>query len=323
MSRTGYFDYIEEKINLLATRINARGRLNLLNLNNVSEVFYAYFLNELYGWKLGDENTVKQNLEGIDLTDHTNEFVIQVSATSTKDKIETSLEKKIISRYPTYTFKFVSIANDSDDLRSKVYKNPYGIKFDPKNDIIDKNKILKDVRNLEIDDQRRVYNLVRKELGNEVDTVKLDSNLASIINILAKENWDGIIEPSNLNSFEIERKIDFNQLNVVKQIVYEYAIFKTKVEKMYEMFDSLAANKSYSVLQLISKLYLQECLVNQVPDEIFLKVGEKIRTTVEESANFEKIEFDILVLCIDILLVDAFIRCKIFKNPPNYNYVAS
>ena len=74
MSRTTYFDYIEDKINHLATRINARGRLNMLNLNIISEVFYAYFLNELYGWELGDENTKKQNIEAIDLVDDIKEM---------------------------------------------------------------------------------------------------------------------------------------------------------------------------------------------------------------------------------------------------------
>ena len=181
------------------------------------------------------------------------------------------------------------------------------------------------IRSLEIDDQRQVYDLVRKELGSELDIVKLDSILATIINILAKENWGGIIEtPLKLNPFEIERKIDYNELNEnTKAIIQEYAIYKYKVENYFETLDSLGVNKSYPVLQLINRFYNEECLVIQDPDDIFLKVGKKIKKAIEDSTNFEKIEFEILILCIDILLVDAFIRCKIFKNPPNYNYVTS
>ena len=154
----------------------------MLNLNNHSEVFYSYFLNELYGWKLGDANLTKQNIEAIDLTDDINKIVIQVSSTSTKDKIESSLAKDLIRKYAHYTFKFVSIANDSDDLRSKIYKNPHGINFTPKTDIIDKNQLFKDIKNLEIDDQRRVYDFIRRELGDEINGIKLDTNLATIIN---------------------------------------------------------------------------------------------------------------------------------------------
>lgn len=323
MNRPGYFDYIEEKINLLATRINARGRLNMLELNNHSEVFYSYFLNELYGWKLGDANLTKQNIEAIDLTDDTNKIVIQVSATSTKDKIERSLAKDLIGKYAHYTFKFVSIANDSDDLRSKTYKNPHGINFAPQADIIDKNQILKDVKNLEIGNQRRIYDFIREELGNDIDSVKLDSNLASIINILAKENWDGIIETIDFNPFEINRKIDHNQLKATKRIIDDYKIYHPKVDQKYEAFDALGSNKSYSVLQLISKFYVKACLIENEPDKIFLNVAAEIVDKVQSSANFITIEFEILELCVDILIVDAFIRCKIFENPENYKYATS
>ena len=134
MNRTEYFDYIEEKLNLLATRINARGKLNILNLNIQAETFYAYFIHELYGWKLNNENAFKQNIEAIDLIDDTNKIVIQVSATSTKEKIESALKKDIIKQYATYTFKFISIANDCDDLRKKTFANPHGINFNPSND---------------------------------------------------------------------------------------------------------------------------------------------------------------------------------------------
>ncbi len=324
MSRVGYFDYIEEKVNLLAIRINARGRLNLLELNNFSEVTYAYFLNELYGWKLDDGNTRKQNIDSIDLVDDTNKIVVQVSSINTKDKIENSLNGNTIKQHSSYTFKFVSIANDADGLRTKIYKNPHGINFDPQNDIIDKNWILKKIRTLKPEQLRIFYDLVRKELGNSMDIVKLDSNLATIINILAKENWTDIDPPSKINPFEIERKIDYNELiDNTKAIVHEYAIYKHKVENHYEVFDSLGVNKSLSVLQLVNKIYREESLKSEDSDEIFINIGDRVRQIIEESANFERIEFDILVLCIDILLVDAFIRCKIFKNPPNYNYVTS
>ena len=323
MNRTEYFDYIEEKLNLLATRINARGKLNILNLNIQAETFYAYFIYELYGWKLNNENASKQNIEAIDLIDDTNKIVIQVSATSTKEKIESALKKDIIKQYATYTFKFISIANDSDDLRRKTFANPHGINFNPSNDIIDKKSILNHILGSYIDDQRKIYEFIKKELGSEIDIVKLDSNLATIINILAKENWEEHSKESNVNSFEIERKIDHNQLDKTKQIIQEYKVYHYKVDEKYEEFDAVGSNKSYSVLQLISKCYVAESIKSDVPDRVFLNTSEKVMEKVQNSLNFIKIESDILILCVDILVVDAFIRCKIFENPSNYNYATS
>ncbi len=134
-------DYIVEKIDTLATRINSKGRLNILNLHVHSEDFYAFLLNELYGWQLKNANSSKQNVEGIDLIDHANKFIIQVSATNTKQKVESSLDKDLIKIHSTYTFKFISIANDADDLRKKTFDNPHGIKFNPQDDVVDKQRV--------------------------------------------------------------------------------------------------------------------------------------------------------------------------------------
>lgn len=41
---------------------------------------------------------------------------------------------------------------------------------------------------MKIDKQREVFEFVKKELGNDVDVLKVDTNLATIINILASEN---------------------------------------------------------------------------------------------------------------------------------------
>ena len=96
MNRTTYFNYIEEKLNINAVRIEARGKLNILDLNQHSENFYNDFLNKLYGWNLANLNELKQNVEAIDLVDEENRLIVQVSATATKRKLDNSFSKKIL-----------------------------------------------------------------------------------------------------------------------------------------------------------------------------------------------------------------------------------
>jgi hypothetical protein len=43
----------------------------------------------------------------------------------------------------------------------------------------------------------------------------------------------------------------------------------------------------------------------------------------QKSANYADIPVEELDLCVNILVVDAFIRCKIFKNPLGYADAAS
>lgn len=322
MNRDNYFSVIEEKINVLATRINSRGRLNLLNLHLHSESFYQHFLNQLYSWNVQNENEFKPNVEAIDLVDHTNFYVIQVSATNTKQKVEASLEKDLLKDYTTYTFKFVSIANDAGDLRSKTYKNPHNLSFSPTDDVIDKNSILTSVKGLEIDDLRRVYDFIKKELGAEVDPIRLETNLATIINILSKEDWEEEIDNIERVTFEINRKITHNNLKSAKIIIEDYSIYHGRLDKLYSEFDKQGSNKSKTVLSTIRQEYAK-LLSNLTDDQLFFAIIDKVQEKIINSSNYQNIPFEELERCVNILVVDAFIRCKIFENPENYNYATT
>jgi hypothetical protein len=322
MNRPNYFNVIEERLNLLALRIISRGRLNMLELHGHSEHFYQFFLNEVYGWTVTNENDFKQNVEAIDLIDHVSKFVIQVSSTCSKQKIESCLAKDSIKTYTGYTFKFVSIARDADELRKDTFKNPHGISFNPGTDVIDKNSILSKIRSCIISHQERIYNFVKKELVTEIDPMKLESNLATVINVLSKENWDKKEGIAEINSFEIDRKISHNNLNSSKTIIEDYSVHYGRVDKIYTVFDSQGSNKSSSVLSTIRQEYVKT-KSSFSDDQLFFEVISKVQEKILNSSNYTSIPFDELELCINILVVDAFIRCKIFENPEDYNYASS
>lgn len=323
INRIEYFNYIEEKLSILSTRINNRGKLNILDANLHSENFYMELLNLLYDFKLENLNTSNQNVEGIDLIDYKNKLIIQVSSTTTKQKIESSLSKDIFKSYNEYKFAFVSIANNADNLRRNNFKNPNKVSFNPKNDIYDIPRILKDVFALSIDKQKQIYEFIRKELGDSLDIVKLDSDLANIINILSKENLLNINQSINIDSFQIDKKIEYNKLNLASFIIEDYKIYNGHVEKKYIEFDKLGVNKSFAVLQTIRGKYIELCTNGkcQNADILFLEIIKKVKELILASKNCIDLSFEMLELCVNILVVDAFIRCKIFKNPEGYNYV--
>lgn len=320
MNRSWNFDYIEEKLSILATRVELRGKLNILNFHIHSENFYLHFLNLLFDWKLENENAKLQNVPSIDLIDKTNKIFIQVSATNTKHKIENTLKGKILKNYQNYNFKFISISKDANDLRIKTYTNPFSINFNPQTDIFDVKSILNIILSLDIDKQRAIQEFVKKELGQETDNEKLDLNLTTIINILVKENLNTNNSNPTINSFEIERKISYNNLKSASITINDYKIHYSRLDKIYTEFDKQGVNKSYSVLETIRQEYVK-LLINFSDDQLFLKVKDNVIEKIMLSANFVKMPIDELELCVNILVVDAFIRCKIFENPVNYNYV--
>ena len=183
MNRSNYFNYIEEKLNILSYRIKSRGKINLLDLNIYSETFFAELMNHLLGYELKNINAIRQNTEGIDLFDNKNKIIVQVSSTASKQKIENSLAKKILEDYSGFCVKFIAISGDADKLRVQAFTNPYKVFFSPSDDIYDIKALLNIVLNMQISAQRGLYEFLKGELGSFVDIVKVDSNLASIIKI--------------------------------------------------------------------------------------------------------------------------------------------
>jgi len=323
MNRIFHFNCVSEKLHVLSYRLQTNGKLNLLDAHIHSEDFFSLFFNLIYGYELRNLNHENPNSESIDLIDEKNQILIQVSAKSTKEKIESSLDKDILKKYSSYTFKFISIAKDASNLKKITdYKNPYSINFNPKEDIYDIISILDVIRGKPNHEIKKIHEFIKDELGSEIDPSKLDSNLATIINILSKEKWhesDGNID---VNPFEIDRKISFNDLKNKSDLIHDNKIYHHIVEEKYTQFDSLGKNKSISVLSKIRRFYLNNKNKNDA-DTTFSLVIDEVIDEVLSSDNFQKIPLEELEMCVEILVVDAFIRCKIFKNPEGYCYATS
>ena len=325
MQRKNYFDYVEEKLAILSIRVKNRGKLNILDVHMHSENFYRDFINLLYGWSLENANNRLQNIEAIDLIDDNVKLIVQVSATATKTKINNSLSKKSIEEYAKrgYTFKFVSIAENADQLRQQKYNNLYNIGFNPKKDIYDISSLEKDILNLKLQKLEEVYQFIKAELGNMPDCVRFNSDLTTIINILAEVKLDETEPLGNINMFEIDKKIEFNKLDIAASIIDDYKIFYNQVEKKYREFDKMGLNKSMLVLQSLKKMYIDALLKNKYDNSDLLFVGliDEVKEIVINSSNYFDISKETLEACASLLVVDAFMRCKIFKNPEGYAYV--
>ena len=325
MQRKNYFDYVEEKLAILSIRVKNRGKLNILDVHMHSENFYRDFINLLYGWSLENANNRLQNIEAIDLIDDNVKLIVQVSATATKTKINNSLSKKSIEKKTKrgYTFKFVSIAENADQLRQQKYNNLYNIGFNPKKDIYDISSLEKDILNLKLQKLEEVYQFIKAELGNMPDCVRFNSDLTTIINILAEVKLDENEPLGNINMFEIDKKIEFNKLDIAASIIDDYKIFYNQVEKKYREFDKMGLNKSMLVLQSLKKMYIDALLKNKYDNSDLLFVGliDEVKEIVINSSNYFDISKETLEACASLLVVDAFMRCKIFKNPEGYAYV--
>lgn len=313
--RKNYYDYIQERLIFLALRIKSNGGLNLLELNLHSENFYRDLFNVLFDYKLTNLNKQKQNVAGIDLIDEANKIVIQVSSTATKAKLEKALSK--LNDYEGYSFKFISITTDGDDLIGKSYVNPFNLTFNTDTDIYNVNILLRLIFDLKIDKMEEVFQLVKKELKIDADPAKVESNLTKIIQILSGIDWaKERKKPTKPLSFDIDEKISFNQLKASIRLIEEYSLFNSRLDKIYSEFDKEGKNKSLSILNGLQSEYvrLQD---DFTPDKLFTKIIDNVAEKIKGSANYSDMPDEELMMCIEILVVDAFVRCKIFENPVN------
>lgn len=319
MNSKKYFDYIEEKLNTLSVRISRRAVLNLQDININAEYFFRDLLNMMYGWNLINLNDIQLNTPGIDLLYKERSIIIQVSATNTKRKIQHSLNEINAQEYNGYTFKFLSIAKDAKRLRTNKYKVPNGIIFNPSEDVIDVPQLLKEILRKEIDQQKNLYEFIKKHLSSEQQPASRIKGISRIIQILSQ---DGVLNESNkydTSVFEIEEKIRSNKLEDIASRIEEFSVFLGDVQKVYETYDKEGINKSRAVLHALNNVYLK-LKKDYNGSSLMERIGDHIYENLSSEDSLSEFCEEDLRYYIEIILIDAFSRCKIFENPNKIRY---
>jgi len=275
--------------------------------------FYVHFFNLLFGYALKNINTSSHNVEGIDLIDTVSKIVLQVSSTATKQKIESALSKNL-SSYKNHKFNFISISKDASSLRSNNYHNPHALLFIPQKDIHDVKSILDIILHSDIVKQQLVYEFLSKELKSDINSPIKETNVASIINVISKENLNSSSIANTDIPFNVDDKLKFNNLQTAKMVIEDYKIYHSRINKIYSEFDLLGQNKSKSVLDALRNNYIKLSRTYD-SDELFFQLVDLTVNTVQQSSNYIPMPLEELELCVNVIVVDAFIRCKIFKNP--------
>ena len=309
-----YVSEIEGCLTELATNIYQRGKLNLTDIHVLSEDFYAGLLNIVYGLHLKNANTDKPNAEGIDLVDDAAKVLIQVSATCKKSKIDHSLSE-INPIYAGYHFRFLPlIVGTASSQKRQTYAPPHGVVFDPKKDIIEVYSLIKELQSDTTGTRlAEASAFLRKNLRRSIpSTDRLMSGLEYVISELSK---DGSEDPDfDVTPFRIEAKVAFNGLSYGQDVINEYTSHYTKVDRIYSEYTKQGQNKSKSVLQKLHKIYLH-FKQESSGDTLFRQIERELVSQVNAANMPAGFSVEELEMCVDILMVHAFMECKIFEKP--------
>ena len=306
---------ITSRLAYLSSEVRLSGSMNLLDSNVLLEDVFKEILNITYGLKLQNANLIKQNIKAIDLIDCSSKTIIQVSSDNSKTKVQTSLDKIELPKYDGYTFKFVCISKGVSHLKKHHFNVPEGISFNAETDCYDDKRILRDVLAKDIDTIRKLALYLEESILPATADERRPSVITYVINRLADEPLAEIAVNPDTKSFDLEPKIDFNSLKKWRDIISEYTVFSLLVDKIYRAYDEQGVNKSFAVLSSLHDLYLN--LASELTgDALFDKLLESVYDIVNKDYECnESLTREELQMNIKIVLVDAFVKCKIFKKP--------
>ena len=138
-------------------------------------------------------------------------------------------------------------------------------------------------------------------------------------------------EYEDINAFKIEDKISHNNVQAYRGIINEYSVYSGKLSIIYSEGDKEGVLLSFNTLSNIKHHYLKAKgemllrhpgrtdieIVREKADEIFKMVEEKLFAEIVNSSNINASR-DTINVSLQVVMVDAFIRCQILEHPSKF-----
>lgn len=156
---------------------------------------------------------------------------------------------------------------------------------------------------------------------------KINSNpsmLLNAINAIANIQLDNTLEADNLNPPNPKTKIAHNCIKRNVTLIQEYKVYFQKINSLYDELELQGSIKKERLLNNIKIIYTQIKgryvldspdpleIIRENSDNIFDDVYDELDSKMRDSHAWE----EDVQLGIRLIMVDAFIRCKILEEPP-------
>lgn len=250
-------DEIDRDLSILQNYIEIKNKKNLYDININCEDFFCDFLNILFDLNLVNLNELDMNFPAIDLGDEENEICYQITTTSEKSKISSTLNKFINKKlYNKYSTLNILILGKKKKYEVLNHNNKFN--FDIHENVID---------------FRDLSKIISKCNINKIERIKefLNQHIYTINNNVSNESY-----LSNIKKEEIKFGKNY------KSLVVDYFNFNPENEK--EMIDTTIRDLIYFVNKL------KELDINC--REIIKAIIERRFKTDRRGKEYDKIYFD-------------------------------
>ena len=130
---------------------------------------------------------------------------------------------------------------------------------------------------------------------------------------------------SNPVAFNIEDKISHNAVKRNKTLLDEYKVYYTKINSLYAELEEQGSFKKENLLRNIRRLYVKTKgrYINDSPDPMAIirenadNIIEDIEDCLIQSLeNYPANMSEDISFGVSVIMVDAFMRCRILEEPP-------
>ncbi len=149
------------------------------------------------------------------------------------------------------------------------------------------------------------------------------SMLKNTVNAIAAIDIDEYENENDLTAFNINEKLRHNHVIRNASLIQEYKVYHHKINSLYDELEAQGSLKKNKILALIRNYYIKakgayssspEISIETVrlhADDIIDDVLKALCSELNGSGAF----VDDIIIGVDLIVVDAFMRCKILENP--------
>lgn len=266
-------NYITDRLSFLSLKVQRNNHQGLYDINKICESIFLHLLNCSYDYNLKDANSIlKANFPAIDLIDHDKKLVIQVTSTTTTQKIYSSIKKlKALEDISSYKLKMCYITRNpgfTDKELGNIEKK--GL---TKDDLISIDDILK-IATSNNEKRKVIYNLLLQRIDTKAFTLDVKGYF---------EKFETKLNQENTNKFNSYNDEFYNFINSDVNILEIFAIGGNGKSHLLKHLSTLESE--YTPIIFTKQDNIESDLKNLNPTQKYLFIYDDIDRFLDKSIN--------------------------------------
>lgn len=305
-NRQSYISLIIRRLSYLKTEVTAFNTLNLTDINVFAENFYRDFFN-LIGFKFKNTNFASNNFAHIDLIDTVNKLAIQVTSQNDNGKIKEAIDGFFTKpENKDYKLQILLISKDA-----KEYRTEFGNNFNHKEDVLDINRLLAIINNIE---EIETIKALAVFLDKNVLTERRKTECSEVETIMELINFLSL----NKNRIIIDKAVNVDPKNKIEKRFSEHSDYlKQQYSELYAKYNGALVEATSKIdgveAEIISDFLKDESDIILTKENNNPKLA--LHSLVElfyEKLSSNGVKFD--KQAIKFYLLDELIKCNVFPN---------